>query len=291
MSTTVSYKGNTIATLSNETKTLTTAGTWVEGDIVVTDSGGSGTASISVVDTTDSHGGTIREITALDISDTTAVASDVASGKYFYTASGVKTAGTASGGSSDTFAEICNGTMSSYESDVLEKVPSNVLRSISSITSIKIHNCQDISSYGLGGIKATVIALPEFLGNIYSSGYAFYGATSLTTVDIGTKAVRFYSNFFNGASALDTLILRKTSIITLHNSNAFNGTPFKSGGTGGTIYIPKSLYDHLGDGTSNDYQSASNWSVVHGYGTITWAKIEGSIYENQYADGTTILTS
>jgi len=100
MSTTVSYKGSTIATLSNETKTLTTAGTWVEGDIVITDAGG--TAAISVVDTTDSHGGTIREITALDISDTTAVASDVASGKYFYTASGVKTAGTGSGSSGES---------------------------------------------------------------------------------------------------------------------------------------------------------------------------------------------
>ena len=98
MSTTVTYKGNTIATLNNETKTLTTAGTWVEGDISITDNGG--TAAISVVDTLDSHGGTIREITAIDISDTTAIASDVAVGKYFYTASGVKTAGTGSGSSS-----------------------------------------------------------------------------------------------------------------------------------------------------------------------------------------------
>ena len=37
MSTTVNYKGNTIATLSNETKTLTTAGTWVEGNIEIID--------------------------------------------------------------------------------------------------------------------------------------------------------------------------------------------------------------------------------------------------------------
>lgn len=97
MSTTVTYKGDTLATVSNNTKTLKTAGKYMEGDVVLTDVSG-GTAAISVVDTTDSHGGTIREITALDISDTTAVASDVAQGKYFYTSAGVKTAGTASGG-------------------------------------------------------------------------------------------------------------------------------------------------------------------------------------------------
>lgn len=122
MSTTVNYKGNTIATLSNETKTLTTAGTWVEGDISITDVGG--TAAISVVDTTDSHGGTIREITAIDISDTTAVASDVASDKYFYTASGVKTVGTSSGSPSATaheiyfeFSDNTNTTITAYYDD------------------------------------------------------------------------------------------------------------------------------------------------------------------------------
>lgn len=57
-----------------------------------------GTGAISIVDTTDSAGGTVRTITALDISDTTAVAADVAQGKYFYTADGTKTQGTGSGG-------------------------------------------------------------------------------------------------------------------------------------------------------------------------------------------------
>lgn len=63
MSTTVTYKGNTLTTVNNETKSLLTKGTWLEDDIEITDesSGGSGTALI--VDTTDSHGGIIREIT------------------------------------------------------------------------------------------------------------------------------------------------------------------------------------------------------------------------------------
>ena len=38
MSTTISYKGSTIATATNATKTLKTAGTYMEADVVVTDS-------------------------------------------------------------------------------------------------------------------------------------------------------------------------------------------------------------------------------------------------------------
>ena len=38
MSTTISYKGNTIATATNATKMLKTAGTYMEADVVVTDS-------------------------------------------------------------------------------------------------------------------------------------------------------------------------------------------------------------------------------------------------------------
>ena len=42
MSTTIQYKGNTLATVSNNTKTLKTAGKYMEGDVVLTDvSGGS----------------------------------------------------------------------------------------------------------------------------------------------------------------------------------------------------------------------------------------------------------
>ena len=89
------------ALVSQTSDTYTSNGTYDTTKInSVTVNVSGGTPAISVVDTLDANGGTIREITALDISDTTAVAADVASGKYFYTANGTKTAGTASGGGS-----------------------------------------------------------------------------------------------------------------------------------------------------------------------------------------------
>lgn len=108
---------------------------------------------------------------------------------------------------------------------------------------------------------------------------AFYGDSNLEIADLGyVKSIS--SNAFYNCQALVTVVLRSTSLVSLGGTSAIaSGTPFKNGGTGGTIYIPKVLYDHLGDGTSSDYQSATNWSTVYAYGTITWAKIEGSIYE------------
>lgn len=117
----------------------------------------------------------------------------------------------------------------------------------------------------------------------------FRGCTALTAVDLTSNTLRFNgTSIFQGDSSLSTLILRVPAIVGLSNINTFQGTPLASGGSGGTIYIPKVLYDHLGDGTALDYKAATNWSTIDGYGTITWAKIEGSVYETKYADGTTI---
>ena len=121
---------------------------------------------------------------------------------------------------------------------------------------------------------------------------ALQNCANLTTVELGsTTTGTIVNEAFAACGSLDTLILRSTSVKALRNTNAFGWTPFASGGTGGTIYIPKSLYDHLGDGTSSDYKAATNWSTLDGYGTVTWAKIEGSIYETHYADGTPIPTT
>ena len=75
---------------------------YVNGTLIEGTASGGGTAAITIEDTTDSAGGTIRTITALDISDTTATASDVINNKWFYTSNGTKTQGTGSGGITPT---------------------------------------------------------------------------------------------------------------------------------------------------------------------------------------------
>lgn len=56
---------------------------------------GASYASVPAITVPATGGGTAK---FTDVTDTTAAAADVLSGKYFYTAAGVKTAGTGSGG-------------------------------------------------------------------------------------------------------------------------------------------------------------------------------------------------
>lgn len=121
----VKIDGSVIIDLSTDTVTSSAhimapyIGHLADGTQVTGTGQGGGTAAISVVDTEDSHGGTIRTVTALDISDTTAVAADVAQGKYFYTAQGIKTLGTASGGSTPS-GQTVTGTVTGSGTTVLQ---------------------------------------------------------------------------------------------------------------------------------------------------------------------------
>ena len=151
--------------------------------------------------------------------------------------------------------------------------------------------CSQITSLYLGGLTTLngsrqfiecsalqTAVLPKYTGT--STGSTFNTCAALTTADL---TCNISAQFFTNSAKFTTLILRKTSIATLANINAFNNTTFKSGGTGGTLYVPQSLI--------SSYQSASNWSAILGYTNNQILPIEGSIYETQYADGTPIPTT
>lgn len=146
-----------------------------------------------------------------------------------------------------------------------------------------------LPNYAFASTRTPIFVLPQISwgGNGFRSGGSY-----LTTLDLGQNFSNLGGHCFNGCSGLKTLILRRTSMVTLTNtSTCTQDSTLASGGSGCTIYIPKSLYDHLGDGTSSDYKAATNWSVVDARGTITWAQIEGSAYDGYYADGTPIPIS
>ena len=129
-------------------------------------------------------------------------------------------------------------------------------------------------------IKLKTVVLPK-LNN--SRANNFNNCTALKTIDIGNKAqngMTLTANFWKGLTALDTVILRYKSICGLANISVFENTPFASGGSGGTVYVPSSLI--------SSYQSATNWSTILGYANNSIQAIDGSPYESSYADGTPI---
>lgn len=213
-----------------------------------------------------------------------------------------------SGGSGYTADQIANPANNTGKLIITEtSVARGAFSGWSGITSIEANNlttAENESFYGMTGLASMYFPqMTEFNGRPFGNVTAimvFPKLTSLesrrleswkgTTIDFGSLSGGLKSTSLYGCDNTNLIILRRTSIVPLQNANAFNSTKFASGSTGGTIYIPKSLYDHLGDGTSSDYKAATNWSTLNGYGTITWAKIEGSIYENAYADGTPIPT-
>lgn len=97
------------------------------------------------------------------------------------------------------------------------------------------------------------------------------GNTAGSQTGIGATAFQNDSNF-------NTFIIRYPWTVTsLININAFSGTPFASGGSGGIVYVPKRLV--------SKFEAASNWSTLVAGGSLTFAPIEGSIYETHWVNG------
>lgn len=82
------------------------------------------------------------------------------------------------------------------------------------------------------------------------NNYDFEGCSSLVKLDFPVVSLIKVAGF-SGCGKLTTLILRNNVLCTLENTNAFQGTPIKSGT--GYIYVPDDLVD--------SYKTATNWSV------------------------------
>lgn len=137
------------------------------------------------------------------------------------------------------------------------------------------------TSLGVGtfrNIGASTQKVTIVLPKLSSLGNDTFRSSYISALDLGSDFKGITNNsLYQGAC--DTLILRSNTVVTAANVNSIGAL-----GTTSTVYIPKVLYDHLDDGTADDYKSATNWSSK----TLNWACIEGSQYETAYADGTPI---
>lgn len=192
------------------------------------------------------------------------------------------------------YAFYGNSTITSIE---LITFPNIYSYAFAQMTALERFSAPLITSFSNRGIVTStyIFSKSTKLKNIYApllntlSTGTFEYCSSLESLDTTAKLSIGGTYVFSNCTKLSIMVFRNpNNISTISNLNSFTGTPFASGGTGGTIYIPKVLYDELGTGSSLDYKAATNWSTIDGYGTITWAQIEGSEYENYYADGTAI---
>lgn len=135
------------------------------------------------------------------------------------------------------------------------------------------------SFYGCSALQGFALKCPSNKKQVIASE-SFRGCSSLQYLDLMIEGM-LQQNGFYGCTNLTVLILRRPDAVCgLPNINWFSNTPFASGGAGGTLYVPSSLI--------SSYQSANNWSTILGYANNSITAIEGSPYENYYADGTPI---
>lgn len=198
-----------------------------------------------------------------------------------------------SGSGTDYLAQAMNGTLTSYESNEVMQISSSLFRGYSYLTSIKIPNCTRMMGYALAQTQIENIVLPSIqrLGTWVQgirAGEVFDSCAKLKVADLGASLEDLNNSVFNKCSLLTTVIMRSNSVVPLGGIGVFNSTPFASGGTGGTLYVPNDLI--------SSYQGASNWSTILGYANNQIKSIESTHTDPNapidltlyYADGTPI---
>lgn len=128
----------------------------------------------------------------------------------------------------------------------------------------QFRNCTSLKSARLPRFKSGTVSFWD------CTNLEFYdGGKELTNEESETHNT--YLPDFENCANLKIVILRHKKLVPINRLTHISGTPFASGGTGGTAYVPQALIE--------SYQTATNWSTLYAAGTCTFVAIEGSEYE------------
>ena len=112
-----------------------------------------------------------------------------------------------------------------------------------------------------------------FLSNVSGGGTSgttderFKQLVEKTITDISDDTVTSVgSSAFRDCTQLSCVIFRAETKCSLANIDAFKNTPFASGKAGGKLIVPRALVE--------EYKTATNWSVIWGYGTNQFLALE-----------------
>lgn len=244
MTTTISYHGSTIVTIENQTKTLTTAGTYVPYSFIATDiiSGAGGDYSIDDI--------AMRAISG-DISGSAAYI-----GNYAFT--GLSSLTTISFPSasyigSSAFQSCSALTTASFPSAT--SICYCAFWGCSSLTTVSFPSVTSIGGHAFASCYSlTAASFPS----VTSIGvYAFEHCSSLTTASF-PNATSIGGYAFDSCYNLLSVYLLGSSIPAI-GTNAFRSTPIGgyttlTGGVYGSVYVPASLY--------SSFLTADNWSSI-----------------------------
>ena len=203
--------------------------------------------------------------TLIDISDTTAIASDVAQGKYIYTADGTKTLGT--------------GTIST-DSDIIKNksialmISKSFLKTTGTIAPM---NLITVSNYDLFKLYPTAASYATILATrTCTSSSTYYWYSTATANDEGTSVFE-HMYWMKGASSRTSL----ANIINTSSSASTRPTSLATTNSGWILYKFQKYNDYYSventfsstdftkvEGTSNVVAGSYGFTVVDKNGTI-----------------------
>ena len=213
MSTTATYKGNIIATVNNDTKTLKTAGKYMEGDVILTDV--SENQAITITDELDANGGTIRHINGIVVAGTKTITEN-GTGIDVTAYSAVDVSVPSSGGTYQTKTNISPTTSSQTITpdsgyDALSSVQINAMPSLTLPTSTSGSATSGYTS------KATISRSTSDqyinIGTGYNSAGAYYKVSAVANGS-ATAPASITGTSATVSTGTNTLTLSKTVSVT-----------------------------------------------------------------------------